>query len=211
MAFSPKIKEELLVASARHCCVCHRYRGTKLEIHHINPVEQGGKDTYENGIVLCFDCHSDAGHYYAKHPKGTKFTPAELKKHKEAWFKIVKDNGIKMPSDFQVELTFTKKENEGVFNPIFIEEEITFSDRTKFKKLYEDLKIDFLSSLEMMKTGNVIFDMPIRKVKNLDDYIDFLNGEGFKYLDENQKNEYPDPQPVLFSDGLIPNVKKHII
>jgi len=94
MAFTPKIKEDILVASARHCCVCHRYRGVKIEIHHIKPKEQGGKDTFENAIPLCFDCHSDAGHYFSKHPKGTKFSPAELKKHKENWFEIVKKNNI---------------------------------------------------------------------------------------------------------------------
>ena len=94
MSFSNKIKEEILVASARHCCVCHRHKGVKVEVHHIVPKEQGGEDVYENAIALCFDCHSDAGHYYAKHPKGTKFSPSELRRHKEEWFKIVKANNI---------------------------------------------------------------------------------------------------------------------
>jgi len=94
LSFSNKIKEEILVASARHCCVCHRHKGVKVEVHHIVPKEQGGEDVYENAIALCFDCHSDAGHYYAKHPKGTKFSPSELRRHKEEWFKIVKANNI---------------------------------------------------------------------------------------------------------------------
>lgn len=94
MVFSRKIKEDILVASARHCCVCHRYKGVKVEVHHIVPKEQGGEDILENAIALCFDCHSDAGHYFAKHPKGTKFTVAELRKHKSSWFKIVAENRI---------------------------------------------------------------------------------------------------------------------
>jgi len=94
MPFSQKIKQEILVLSARHCCVCHKSKGIKLEVHHISPQLQGGLDTFENAIALCFDCHSDAGHYFAGHPKGLKFSPAELLRHKEEWFKIVRENKI---------------------------------------------------------------------------------------------------------------------
>ena len=58
------------------------------------PKKQGGEDVYENAIALCFDCHSDAGHYFANHPKGTKYSLSELRRHKEEWFKIVKANNI---------------------------------------------------------------------------------------------------------------------
>lgn len=94
MGFSKKIKEDILVASARHCCVCHRFKGVKIEVHHILPKEQGGKDSFENAIALCFDCHSDAGHYNVKHPRGTKLSIDELKKHKATWFDAVKYNTI---------------------------------------------------------------------------------------------------------------------
>ncbi|CAA0254792.1 HNH endonuclease [Tenacibaculum maritimum] len=99
MGFTPKVKEDILVSSARHCCVCHRYKGVKIEIHHITPKEQGGEDTFENAIPLCFDCHSDAGHYFAKHPKGTKFSIKELRKHKKSWFNIVEKNSIPLKND----------------------------------------------------------------------------------------------------------------
>ena len=99
MGFPTKVKEDILVASARHCCVCHRYKGVKIEIHHIQPKAKRGLDTFENAIPLCFDCHSDAGHYFAKHPKGTKFSPKELQKHKNEWFEIVKTNNISQKSE----------------------------------------------------------------------------------------------------------------
>ena len=35
MSFPSKVRDQLLVAAARHCCACHRYKGVKLEIHHI--------------------------------------------------------------------------------------------------------------------------------------------------------------------------------
>lgn len=94
MGFSDKIKHECLVRSARHCCICHKYKGVKVEVHHIKPKEQGGKDTLDNAIVLCFDCHADAGHYHANHPKGTHLSPAELRKHKENWYKQVAEGKI---------------------------------------------------------------------------------------------------------------------
>lgn len=94
MAFSQKIKQEIFVLCARHCCVCRKSKGIKLEVHHIKPQKDSGEDTLENAIALCFDCHADAGHYFAGHPKGSKFSPVELLRHKEEWFKIVKQNKI---------------------------------------------------------------------------------------------------------------------
>lgn len=97
MAFSKNIKINVLVAAARHCCVCHRYKGVKVEVHHILPVARGGTDEEENAIVLCFDCHADAGHYNQKHPRGTKFSPEELRHARDMWHIAVKANKIPPP------------------------------------------------------------------------------------------------------------------
>lgn len=91
MGFDKKVREDALVASARRCCVCREFKGVKIEVHHIIPKEQRGTDDFDNAIPLCFDCHSDAGHYHSKHPKGTKFSPDELRKHRDAWYEIVKE------------------------------------------------------------------------------------------------------------------------
>jgi predicted nucleic acid-binding protein len=88
MAFSPAIAEKLLVACHRHCCICHKPAGTKMEIHHIVPRERGGGGNEDNGIPLCLDCHAEVAAYNPNHPKGRQFTPAELRKHKEQWFTI---------------------------------------------------------------------------------------------------------------------------
>jgi hypothetical protein len=50
MTFSPDVMERLLVACHRHCCICHKAAGTKMEVHHIVLKSQGGEDTEENGI-----------------------------------------------------------------------------------------------------------------------------------------------------------------
>jgi len=86
MPFSQSIRDEALLSCGRHCCICHKFCGTKIELHHILPIAGGGLDTLENCIPLCFDCHADQSSYDFKHPKGSKYTINELKRHKESWF-----------------------------------------------------------------------------------------------------------------------------
>jgi len=37
--------------------------GYNLEVHHIIPVAKGGKDEYENYIILCLRCHRGKGNH----------------------------------------------------------------------------------------------------------------------------------------------------
>jgi hypothetical protein len=94
MGFPVTVRERAMVASARHCCVCHRYKGVKVEAHHITPEANGGPNDFENAIVLCFDCHTDAGHYNPDHPRGTKFSLRELKLQRDEWYETVKSGRV---------------------------------------------------------------------------------------------------------------------
>ncbi len=89
MPFSAKVAEELLVKASRCCCLCHQYKGVKIEVHHIVPEADGGTDDIDNGIPLCFDCHAEVESYNTRHPRGRKFTATELKRHREVWFGLV--------------------------------------------------------------------------------------------------------------------------
>lgn len=86
MAFHPKIQEDALVACNRHCCICHKFCGLKIELHHIVQKSEGGEDTFDNCIPLCFDCHGDMRSYDHKHPKGHKYTANELQRHRDNWY-----------------------------------------------------------------------------------------------------------------------------
>lgn len=90
LAFSPDVAESLLVACHRHCCLCHKFCGTHIEIHHIHQDADGGPDDKDNGIPLCFDCHAQVNSYNDRHPRGRKYQPSELKKHRENWFTLCK-------------------------------------------------------------------------------------------------------------------------
>lgn len=97
MPFPLRIAVQAMIDCGRSCCLCNKYCGTKIECHHITPESEGGEDTYDNCIPLCFDCHEEVGAYNPKHPKGRKFTPEELKGHRNRWYGLRKAAGG--PSD----------------------------------------------------------------------------------------------------------------
>lgn len=74
------------MACGRCCSICHKFCGIKIECHHIIQESNGGQNTTDNCIPLCFDCHADMLAYDPKHPKGTKYSPEELKMHRNNWF-----------------------------------------------------------------------------------------------------------------------------
>ncbi|OWP79907.1 hypothetical protein BWK63_13840, partial [Flavobacterium covae] len=211
MGFSTSIKDEIFSKSARHCCVCHRYKGINIEIHHITPKKQGGKDTFENAIALCFDCHADAGHYFAGHPKGSKLSPTELIKHKEEWFNIVQKNNINIPKETLAEVVIENDDFKGYFSPSFIKEKIKYLDRNLLKETYELLGKNTDDIILELKQNNEIyfpFNFLYKKIKTYDDYIDFLNGDFpekkiLELLDETQNINC---QPIKY---LIPNSFNH--
>lgn len=203
MGFSKKIKTEILVKSARHCCCCRRYKGLKIEVHHIKPQHLGGDNTLENAIALCLDCHADAGHYNDKHPKGSKFSPEELFKCKEEWFKIVSENKIESPKSNSVELVIDNKNYLGNFTPIFIREKTTYTEDClkSTAKLLGKNPLDYLHESQKQNTfGNPYYVPFLNSLKTYDEYIDFLNGDYPKkdYLKTEDENENIDCQPTKY-------------
>lgn len=92
MAFPRDQVSELLARCHRRCCVCHRFCGVKMETDHIVPAEEGGDDDIGNAIPVCFECHADIHSYNDKHPRGRKFLPEELRRHKEQWLKVCEEH-----------------------------------------------------------------------------------------------------------------------
>lgn len=92
--FSEEIKREAMLACGRYCSICHKFCGNNMEVHHIKAKADGGQDTFDNAIPLCFDCHAEVRQYDPKHPKGIKFTEKELIGHRDAWYRRVKESTI---------------------------------------------------------------------------------------------------------------------
>lgn len=91
MSFSQGEIAELLAACHRRCCICHRFCGVKIETDHIVPRSEGGDDSIDNAIPVCFDCHAEIHSYNDQHPRGRKFRPDELRRHKEQWLSICRE------------------------------------------------------------------------------------------------------------------------
>lgn len=90
MPFSEDIKIKALVSCGRKCCICHKFWGNNMEIHHIKAKADGGDDSFGNAIPLCFDCHAEVRQYDPRHPKGIKFSEKELILHRDNWYKKIK-------------------------------------------------------------------------------------------------------------------------
>lgn len=88
VGFNQNEAEDLLVRCHRRCCICHRFCGVKIELDHIEPRAEAGTGEIENAIVVCFECHAEIHSYNDQHPRGRKFHPAELRKHKKQWLSI---------------------------------------------------------------------------------------------------------------------------
>lgn len=112
MSFPGDIREAALIACARHCCLCGHFCGLKIELHHIIHRSEGGMDTFDNCIPLCFECHADMRSYDHKHPKGSKYTPNELRSRRDSWYEHVR----KSPSAI-VTISYSAKD-VSLFNEI---------------------------------------------------------------------------------------------
>lgn len=106
MGFSAEIKMRARIAAAGRCCLCREYKGRNIEVHHIDPEAEGGSDTFDNAIPLCFDDHAEVGHYNNLHPKGLKYSRKEIRLARDTWYELVKKNNITMPVNQSEHLHF---------------------------------------------------------------------------------------------------------
>ncbi len=83
--------DQLLVDCKRRCCICYRFCGFKIETDHIVQEADGGSDEISNAIPVCFECHAEIHSYNNQHPRGRKYHPEELRKHKERWLAICRE------------------------------------------------------------------------------------------------------------------------
>ena len=81
--FTKETVERVLICCRRHCCVCEKFCGTKIELHHIG---EDNNNSEENALPVCFDCHAEIKSYNIEHPKGRRFHPSELKKLRDATY-----------------------------------------------------------------------------------------------------------------------------
>ena len=67
-------KFELLQRNGTKCMLCREDVGKRIQWHHIVPRYAGGLDTYENGGLLCPNCHTEVHEYMYGDEEYTNFT-----------------------------------------------------------------------------------------------------------------------------------------
>jgi hypothetical protein len=78
--FPESVKQNCLLWSDRHCCLCGTSCATNIEIAHI---DRNGANDQGNAIPLCYHCHAEISHYNDEEPLGNKYRPEELKARRE--------------------------------------------------------------------------------------------------------------------------------
>lgn len=89
----PELEAKLLVESRNTCNLCWKSR--EVQIHHIDPVEEGGDNSEENLIVVCLNCHSEA--HTAKH-MARNLKSQTLRLYKETWLDLLRRYPFGPPS-----------------------------------------------------------------------------------------------------------------
>ncbi len=211
MAFSPKVQEDALISCNRHCCICHKFCGLKIELHHIVQTSEGGENTLDNCIPLCFDCHGDMRSYDHRHPKGHKYTTSELKRHRDVWYAKVQSSPSPTYDKAATELdkrvylaidkilpysgTMDLLENHHFGAPFRAS---LFSDFDHFIKKSDDPHMEFIDAdLEGMR---------VVLVNNLNEFADYLARQTWRLGDTMQS--VPDEWEVTQPERLITVVNK---
>ncbi|RFP60999.1 MAG: HNH endonuclease [Limnothrix sp. CACIAM 69d] len=158
MGFSESVSEKALLDCGRSCCLCHKFCGFKIELHHIVQKAEGGPDTYENCIPLCLDCHAEVKAYNPKHPKGRKYTESELRQHRDRWY---------------------EKVSHKIFvsgNPDYIE-----LDRKLFRRIREILPSQG-GSISFMRKHSYGVPFPSNSHDDLRSYLDQCKDPDFEFI-----------------------------
>ncbi len=87
--FPQEVADRLLADCRRHCCLCLRWAGHRMHIHHIVPESSGGSGSHDNGIPVCLDCHAEVE---SSSSMGRRFSSGELREHRDRWVSVVRDH-----------------------------------------------------------------------------------------------------------------------
>lgn len=178
MPFSPDVKLEVLTKSGRHCCLCLRYKGVKVEVHHIDPESVSHDNTFDNAITLCLDCHADVGHYNVRHPKGNKISSAELRRHRNRLWKLVEEG--KVVPEANLDRQYLELLRRAFDRPAFTTPFRQEGKMEDFEKAIDDTVLFLNTGLLRTRDNQVVADLGFGKssLANSDWYVVLGNVEG---------------------------------
>lgn len=160
-----------------------------MEVHHIQQEAEGGPDTFENAIPLCFDCHANVKAYNPRHPKGIMYTESELKQHRDKWYAKIDSSSA-----------------------IIAEPEIREIDKKTYFKLKEYLPNNIMHIIRDIDFGG--WSLGLHQLDKVEFFPRLVEDPVFEYLDadleaakstlaESIKKFVNDSLPYLHSDDGI--------
>lgn len=180
------IDTEVFVACGRSCSICHKFCGTKMELHHIKQKADGGEDSWDNCIPLCFDCHADVKAYNPKHPKGKKYTEKELKAHRDNWYNKVANSSAFYPYEDYLKLdmdVYVSLDKYLPYDVMQIVKEIEFNTMKYKLDTFRPLEV-YVEECVNPHLQYMDFDMEIAKMA----------------LRDSIKHYFRESSPVIFAD-----------
>jgi hypothetical protein len=104
MEIPQEVADKMMVRCGRRCCICRRFRPTKLQVHHLVERSKGGSNEEDNLIVICLSCHSDV---HSTVPFTRRFTVDEQKGHRDALIKQVADGILPIHDEDDTDLALS--------------------------------------------------------------------------------------------------------
>lgn len=187
----------------------------KIELHHIKQQSEGGEDTFENCIPLCFDCHAEVKAYDPRHPKGRKFTETELRAHRDNWYRKVADSGgiIALPEHIDMDRKLFSEirailPSEGVIRFIRFNNYAGFS----FKRSRHDQLYEFMHRCENPEFEFMDADLESLKATLSDKISEFAGVIAFSTftLDGNREYSWVPPEWEVEQPQRFWDVVNHI-
>ncbi len=80
-AIPKKVRDKLLVEAMHRCCMCPEHHDL-TQLHHIEPISEGGPDTEDNLMAVCGTCHDKI------HRRDRSYSPEQLRMYKERWVQL---------------------------------------------------------------------------------------------------------------------------
>jgi hypothetical protein len=167
--FKKTDKIKMLLWCDRHCCLCDKPCGIDIEIAHIKDKQD---NSFDNGIPVCYDCHSKIGMYNELHPLGSKITAEEIKQRREQIFdKYTRQYMVPMhyiiSSDINplIPSTNTRAYPDITFNITNLSDYLPSKLRVSLNGMLNDKKIS-LGVKEGLYTGVKIWNLNPKKTVN---------------------------------------------
>ena len=217
MPFSQSTKERALVAAGRRCCLCGRFKGVRLEVHHIRPESSGGGNAFDNAISLCFDCHADVGHYNTTHPRGNRYSPTELRQHRDRLYAQV-ESGLRAAAPARQEWAYCRylicksfsafgEIVRGHFDRIPVDNPV-LADTVVLREMHDLL-------IEVHGSDTRASSVPGDSFANADEYYarhphlkDSYDATAFSYFDASRT---PDEAEIRMKVGPIDPISAHLL